>query len=196
MELSAQPQTKQIISSQSMNVTKMKQVLEKTGVVESNSPKNRKLLYKLLQKEHIPFYTKVIGYTGGTKTLNPNACNGKRTGLGYDLGRVTKWIYSKRILKDDLKKACETAYSSHDFKSIESAFDEGLTMDEIRTILRNGWGDKKNTSLNNTGSKYGPLDSCALQKTIVRITLEPQTDNDTYVCAGTNEDDWDIEICI
>lgn len=180
------------LSFQSMSARKMKQVLIRDNTVESNSPKNRKILYKMLNNEKISFHTNVIGYTGGTHSL----CLWTKHGVGYDLRRIAMWIKGKRILKEDLKNACEQYNGKEKFEDIESAFDEEKTHNEIKQIFKNAWGevtDSFNTKSNMIG-KYGPFDSCPLHKTIVKITLGKKLNSKGNV--DENQYDFDMEICI
>ena len=183
-------QPKSTLGSQSMDVQRMEQILKSYGVVESNSPKNRKKLYEILKKENISFSTEVIGYTSGIKSMCPYV--GKKSG-GYTLGHIVKWIHSKRILKEDLKKACDIySYQNEKFEDIESVFNDGLTKSKIRNILRNSWGNIADSTHINSylHNKYGPFDNCELRKTIVRITL------DKFVPSPELSDEFDMEICI
>ena len=95
--------------------------------------------------------------------------------MGYDLGRIAKWIIAKRLLYRDL--ACISEYYSDRFnvKDIEKAFSGTLSKKEIMDLFLEKWGNVRNyRNDNGTGyiepNKYGPIDDCVLSKTIVIIT--------------------------
>jgi hypothetical protein len=146
---------------QSMSVDKMLAKFEIDGVVESNSPKNRKKLYMLLANKGIPIKTTVIGYTTGTKWLCRSSSK-----IGWDLKRVAKWISHKRITSDMLREACyrtqEGVNAYFDFDAIADVFNGTMTRNEIVSTFEREWGDKLDI-------KFTPFDYIHLKKTIVRI---------------------------
>lgn len=145
---------------QAMQYPQMLEVFLQNGVVESNSPKNRKKLYQQLEKDHITWTTEIIGYTAGQKEL----CrwNGKTRKLGWSLSRIVKWIQEKRLLPDDLEKACER--TTFKFEDIKEVFNENISNKDRYQIFIDKWGDPSGWP------KWTPFDYCVLRKTIVRIT--------------------------
>lgn len=125
---------------------------------ETNSPKNRNKLYSFLQKEGLTYTTEIIGYTNGNKTMN----RWTQPSIGWDYGRVAKWINSKRILPEDLKACCNENFI---FEDIAAIFDEHMPNKQRIMLLKDKWGEKLEWT------KYTPFDNCRLRKTIVRITI-------------------------
>jgi hypothetical protein len=134
--------------------------LEK-GFVVIESPKVRKFFYQLLSKNSISYKTSITGYTKGSKSLS-RWC-GKRI-IHWNLNFIAKSIKNRRILKDDVKDACEVKHlERYDFDKISSAFDDGKTVSEIYNILNKEWG------VGLMWDKWTPFDNVSLKKTIVRI---------------------------
>lgn len=145
---------------QAMQYSQMLEIFLQNGIVESNSPKNRRRLYQQLEKDGIDWKSEIIGYTNGEKEL----CrwNGRKRKLGWDLGRVVKWINEKRLLPDDLEKAC--GRTTFKFEDIKEVFNENISNKIRYEIFIDKWGDPSDWS------KWTPFDYCVLRKTIVRIT--------------------------
>ncbi|XWV26434.1 hypothetical protein QJ857_gp0635 [Tupanvirus soda lake] len=144
-----------------MSITNMYQKLMVDKWIESDSPKNRKKLYALLKKNKITYITKIIGYTNGKKNIS----RWSDRKIGWDLGRVVKWITHKRILESDLMKACEIS-NNFDFDKIKQIFSEEIPMHEKYNIIQREWGEQLKSH------KWTPFDYCYLRKTIVRIQLD------------------------
>lgn len=146
--------------SQSMVYSQMLIVFLQYGVVESNSPKNRRRLYEQLKKDQIKWKNEIIGYTTGKKFL----CRwvGKRA-VGWDLGRIVKWIQEKRLIKEDLEKACQDS-DIFNFDDIKEVFNNNMPLKEKYNLIQEKWGN------NLEWVKYTPFDMCYIRKTIVRIT--------------------------
>lgn len=148
-------------------------VFRQNGMVESDSPKNRKKIYHQLKTDGVKWRTEVIGYTSGE---GKSMCRwiGSSRKLGWDLERVVKWIREKRLLADDLKAACEVQYMNETFKfdDIKEVFNENpvfgsnrtLTGRERYALIEEKWGEPLGWI------RYTPFDMCGLRKTIVRIT--------------------------
>ena len=146
----------------------MTEVLLIDGVVESNSPDNRRKLYHKLIEQKIKYTTEIIGYTETTKYLNRHADH-----IGWDLGRVVKWIAHKRILPEDLKTACEIAGEKYCFEDVKDVFNPNMSNKERYKIIKEAWGRYLYTDISRDlyEDKYTPFDYCYLRKTIVRIKL-------------------------
>lgn len=151
-----------------MSVQQLWDALQKDGAVVSNSPKNRARLYKRLQESGISYKTEVIGYTTDSgRTMGTNW--GDRRDIRWDLGRVAKWISTKRILAEDILHF----YERYDWKKdnfpwepVEKAFtDPDMPSHERYAIIKAAWGE----SLYN--DKFSPFDHVPLRKTVVRITF-------------------------
>lgn len=134
--------------------------LQKDGSVICESPKLRKHLYALLGRSKLRFNVEVTGYTSGTKRLC-RWCRHKS--LGWDLGRITKWIGAQRLIKDEIKTLCDG--ERFVFSNIEAAWTPRLTRRQRHEIIVNGWGESLDL-------KHTPFDNAVLHKTIVRITLQ------------------------
>lgn len=139
-------------------------VFRQNGMVESDSPKNRKKLYRQLEQDGVKWKTEIIGYTQGEgKSLN-RWIGGRK--IGWDLGRVVKWIREKRLLPDDLKAACESQWMHEAFKfdDIKDVFNENMPGKDRYNLIQRRWGELLEWH------KYTPFDNCVLRKSIVRIT--------------------------
>lgn len=153
------------VASQSLSVNQMYEKLLQNGEVESNSPKNRLRLYRLLQLKKIPFETKIIGYTSGEKSLS--RWSGYK--MGWDLGRIIKWIESGRLTREELQRCCDL-FNQYDCKpraelsDIENVFNKELNREQKCQLIKNNWDEILDY-------KWTPFDYCMLKKTIVRITL-------------------------
>lgn len=141
--------------NQSMLYSDMLTYFLDNGVVESNSPKNRKKLYDYLRTNHIKYTTEIIGYTNGRKSL----CRWG-TGIGWDIGRVVRWIEQKRLLPEDLEEHCRYPF---EFDDIKPVFGHMSNSDRADLIIEK-WGDAFEWT------KWTPFDKCSIRKTIVRIT--------------------------
>ncbi|XWV25173.1 hypothetical protein QJ856_gp0599 [Tupanvirus deep ocean] len=148
-------------AEQSMTFEKTFEKLVTNGWVESNSPKNRKKIYALLNEKKINYRTQVIGYTSGKRCLS--RWSGCRS-IGWDLGRIVKWIAQKRILESDLREACEVS-GDFDFDKIKSIFSTEVSTHKKYEIIQREWGYRLGWV------KWTPFDYCSLRKTIVRIEL-------------------------
>ena len=153
------------LAHQSMSVIKMYETLEKDGIVECNSPKNRQKLYLLLNKNKKKFDTEIIGYTNGEKSL----CRWLHNAIGWDIGRIVKWISAKRLLADNVNRACINnecmTHVSFNFADIAPAFTNELSNKKKFNLISEKWGEKLEST------KYTPFDYCVLRKTILRIKL-------------------------
>lgn len=129
------------------------------GVVIVESPKIRKRIYNSLEQQGIKWDTEIIGYTTGYKSIGRSSSK-----LGWDLGRIAKWIKAKRITYENLEEACNTT-NYFNFDDIKDVFNGTMTSPEIYNIIKDKWGEK----LIRIG--YTPFDMCILRKTIVKITL-------------------------
>lgn len=146
------------IMNQNLNLEQLIDRFGELGYVECRSPKNRRKLYRYLWKNGIQYKTEIIGYTIGSKSM----CRWSGRCMGWDLGRVVKWIKAERITPDDLRKCCHKG--RYKFEDIEKAFDKDVPMNEKWEIIKKGWGGLIEWD------KYTPFDNCPLRKTIVRIT--------------------------
>ncbi len=147
--------------SHSMTLPQMILAFDRDGTVTSNSPKLRHKLYKRLHDLKIEFATTIVGYTDGNRRL----CrwDGSNHKIGWDIGRIAKWICYKRLLQDDLEQQCSRTVDSFNFESIKHVFDDDKTRAEIVTIFNREWGDEL------IDHKWTPFDTCTLKKTIVQI---------------------------
>ena len=147
-----------------MLYSQMLTVFTQNGVVESDSPKNRKKLYNQLRQDGVKWKTEIIGYTKGERSMSRwLASPGK---IGWSLGRVCKWIREKRLLPDDLKEACEHPSLCEYFKfnDIKEVFNENMSGRDRFELIEQKWG------YNMEWVKYTPFDLCVLHKSIVRIS--------------------------
>lgn len=145
----------------SMLYDDMLKVFLETGTVESNSPKNRKLLYQYMERHGIKYRTEFVRYQNATKDISNWSFN-KR--CGWDLGRVAKWIEGKRILKEDIKDICDTQLNrSYNFDDISCVFDDNKRCKEIYSIINEKWGEQL------SNDKWTPFDLCPLRTRILRI---------------------------
>ncbi|AGF85486.1 hypothetical protein QJ854_gp296 [Moumouvirus goulette] len=158
--------SKNNFNSQSQSVDKMYQTLINIKSIECNSPKNRNKLYKILKIQNIKFKKKVIGYTTGKKSL----CRWSDRRIGWDFKRITKWIISERMIKEEVINCfynyiCDHNYNhDRDIKIINQIFSKKLSFREIYEIMNVHW----NFMIND---KWTPFDNCHIYKTIVRIEL-------------------------
>ena len=172
--LNEKPKDSGFVISSSWQLDSMFNEFERTGFIILDSPKMRKKFYLLLEKNNIEFKSTIVGYTSGYKSLCRWA--GKRR-LGWDLGRLAKWIKHKRLLKDDLESYCTSkrnifSYEGTyfwDFEEIKSVFDENKSKEEIKKILEDNWGNGLRLH------KWTPFDNIGIKKTIVRIDKVPFT---------------------
>lgn len=146
----------------------MFRVLLQDGVVECNSPKNRKRLYKMLQEKGIRFTSKVIGHTKG-RGFNLCRWVGGAT-KAWDIPRIAKWIAAKRLLSKDVEKACKDwfpFFSTNQFKldKIRDAWALGWNVQQIHDLILAEWGEAL------VDYKWTPFDRCFVRKTIARIRL-------------------------
>uniref|UniRef100_A0A6G6ABN6 Uncharacterized protein n=1 Tax=Borely moumouvirus TaxID=2712067 RepID=A0A6G6ABN6_9VIRU len=154
------------ISLQSLNVEKMYNILINTKSVESNSPKNRKILYQILKTQNIKFKKEVIGYTSGKKSL----CRWSGRRMGWDFKRITKWIISDRMNKIEVINnfnnfTCDKNYDcDKNLELINQIFSKELSFQEIYKIMLTNWNFM-------ISDKWSPFDNCHIYKTIVRIKL-------------------------
>lgn len=129
--------------------------LLKEGSVETNSPKNRKKLYKYLKDANIDYMTEIVGYSADSSSHN---------GLIYwnkgKIGMVAKLIAQKRILYKDLSDS----YGETKVKLLP-AFQQGLQPYEIYEIIEKSLGY-------DLDAKYNIFTASACRKTIKRITIK------------------------
>lgn len=144
------------LPQQSMKFDDMVAVFLREGVVESDSPKNRKQLHRYLHENRIPYRKEIIGATSGKRT-------GCRYGYGlhWDLGRVVRWIEAKRLLPKDLEAVCSDIFR---FEDISEVFNEKMSNRERYALIKEKWGEDF------IYQKYTPFDYCRIRKTIVRVT--------------------------
>lgn len=148
--------------NQSMTFEKTVKYFEDNGFVESNTPKNRKKFYQYLKDKEVRYRTEIIGYINGRGDM----CRwtaGKS--IGWDLGRIVKWINDKRILPDDLKQVCNRNHFRDwfSFDDIKDVFNEIMSNRERYDLI-------KKMGHNLERIKYTPFDCYPLRKTIVRIS--------------------------
>lgn len=146
------------MENQSMTFSQMLNFFETNGYVETNSPKNRKKLYRYLEEKGIPFTTKIVGYSKGKKDLC-RWTSGRK--IGWDLGRIVKWIDAKRILPEDLQPYCNDIFKFDDIKDV---FNEQMSNRERYDLIKDKWNDPYDSAY-----KYTPFDRPLLRTTIVRI---------------------------
>lgn len=162
------------IISSAWGIDNMFLEFERTSFIISDSPKMRIKFYLLLQKKGIEFKSTIVGYTSGYKSMCRWA--GKRR-MGWDLGRIAKWIKHKRLLKADLESYCTSDSNiciyEHtyvwDFDEIKSVFDENKSRNEIKKIIEDNWGCRLESD------KWTPFDYLGIKKTIVRIDKVEKT---------------------
>jgi len=128
--------------------------LQKNRTIICGSPKLRKRLYQILAEEKLGYTKSVIAYTNGKKDL------GK---IGFDAGRLAKWIESKRLLKDEVEKVYNQ-YHHLKFQDIEPAWTPGLSREAIRDILEPVCSKDINDGTS-------PFRFVNLHKAVVRISL-------------------------
>lgn len=124
--------------------------------VVCESPKIRRFIYYELKKMNVNFKTEIVGQ-GGSKRIG-------QYGIGWDLGRLTKWIHQGRLTSNMLESQCYSDYW-FDFNRIREAFDKNRTKKEIYDIIKNEWSHSFDSGLLN------PLDRCSIITTIVKIIL-------------------------
>lgn len=149
------------MTHQSMKLADMIIAFEHDGVVESNSPKNRKKLYEYLNLKEIKFKREVIGYTDGRK----QGSRWVRRDLNWDLGRVVKWIADGRLLAEDLKETVRDSWK-YNFEDIQDVFKPEMPTHEKYKLIVEKWGTEEEIK----DDKWSPFDCCVIRKTIVRIT--------------------------
>ncbi|BCS82991.1 hypothetical protein QLL95_gp1132 [Cotonvirus japonicus] len=153
-------QSKKIIGRQSQSVYSMYESIIRDGYVESNSPKNRNKIYKMLEKSKIKFSKEIIGTTSGSKSLCRWIGKG---GIGWDIPRIIKWIDDGRLTKEELQRCCDL-YLDTNFEEIHEIFDKKIPKNIRCQNLQEKWDmilDRK----------WTPFDNCQIQKTIVKITI-------------------------
>ena len=155
-------------SLQSRDVVWMYEELLKSGMVECNSPKNRKRLYTLLDIKGLKYSKEIIGYTVGTGRITTSLLCGRKFKREIDLPRIMKLIIDKRILAEDLKASCDHLnqhYVCFDFEAIKDIFENRLSIKDKVELVDKEWGHSIKWE------KFTPFDFCPLRKTIVRIKL-------------------------
>lgn len=134
------------------------------GRITSDSPKNRRKLYRHLQANGIPFASEIVGYTPGRRSLCRHA--GTKP-MRWSTKMLAKWIDAGRISADEVRQNTDGyAHDDYDFEDVEPAFAPGISRDERRDILDRAW----NRALSSGDVKWTPFDRCTLRKTIVCIT--------------------------
>jgi hypothetical protein len=166
------------IGKQNMSFDKIIEAFEKDGYVECASGKNRGKFRNYIGKKYKKRYTEVlnetvVGYTGGSRTLNrwcPSRCpkemGGKKPETEASIGMYARWIKNKRILEDDVCR--NDQFYDEQYYSIIEAFDENKTTGEIAQIIYKAWDKYFDCP------KYHVLNLAGLRNPIVRFTLKSQ----------------------
>lgn len=152
------------MTQHSLSYPQMLEVFMADGQVTSDSPKNRRDLYRHLKSRDIQFTTKIVGYTLGQRSLCRWAAY---KAMRWNTKVLAKWIDAGRILADDVRQNTDGyPYDDYEFSDVEPAFADGLTRDEREAILKQAW----NGALSDPDVKWTPFDRCTLRKTIVHIS--------------------------
>lgn len=159
--------------NQCMSVEQMYKTLLNDGVVESNSPKNRIKLYKLLEQSNIKITKKTIGYNPSIKTIC--RLSGGRLSK-WNTMQIIKWISTGKLPEFEVQNGCDTYNQIYtnliqenpelcaNFGDIKFIFEKNLSHQEKNILIKKKW----NLILD---MKTCPFDYCSLKKPIVRIEL-------------------------
>ena len=133
------------------------------GFIICNSPKIMKFLHDKLQKMKLKVRTEIVGDTGGKKDLCRWA-SGKHQ-IGWDFGRIAKWIHQKRLTYEILKEGCvKCGNDTFNFDDVTEAFGN-KSLKEIRGIISDKWGEYLRWT------KWTPFDWCYIINPIKKIIL-------------------------
>ncbi|ANB50456.1 hypothetical protein [Powai lake megavirus] len=159
--------------NQCMSVEQMYKTLLSDGFVESNSPKNRMKLYKLLEQSDIKITKKTIGYNPSTKTIS--RLSGSRLSK-WNTAQIIKWISTGKLPEFEVQNGCDIYNQIYakliqekpefcaKIEDIKFIFEKKLSHKEKKMLVKEKW----NFILD---MKTCPFDYCSLKKPIVRIEL-------------------------
>jgi hypothetical protein len=149
--------------NKSLKYQDMQDVFLADGFIESDSPKNRRKLFTFLQQAKIKYKTEIIGHTSGKRLFAryPRQ-RGEKWAVKWNLEIVMRWINQKRILSEDLEKACSEPFIFNDIKEV---FDKTIPYQKRYNLLFDKWAELiKN-------AEWTPFSRLPLRKTIMRIEL-------------------------
>ncbi|AZL89509.1 hypothetical protein QKC54_gp0308 [Megavirus baoshan] len=160
-------------TNQCMNVDQMYKTLLSNGFVESNSPKNRMKLYKLLEQSDIKIIKKTIGYNPSTKTI----CRLSSGRLSkWNTMQIIKWISTGKLPEFEVQNGCDLYNQIYanlfqenpklcaNLGDIKFIFEKKLSHQEKKKLMEEKWESILDM-------KTCPFDYCSLKKPIVRIEL-------------------------
>lgn len=129
------------------------------GEIVCDSPVVRAIIYDKLRKGGLEFTSETVDDTGGTKCLNPYAYGG----IGYEPGRLIKWVTQGRIYKQDLLNVYDQGSYRYPKSYIDELYSDTSTHDRKYEIL---------CEMSEALSKYTIFDWVPLRKLIKKIKLK------------------------
>ncbi|AFX92374.1 hypothetical protein CE11_00344 [Megavirus courdo11] len=160
-------------TNQCMNVEQMYKTLLSDGFVESNSPKNRMKLYKLLEQSDIKITKKTIGYNPSTKTIC--RLSGGRLSK-WNTMQIIKWVSTGKLPEFEVQYGCDM-YNQIYTELIQEKPEFCANLEDIKFIFEKNLSHKEKNKLIKEkwdlilDMKTCPFDYCSLKKPIVRIEL-------------------------
>jgi len=167
------------ISAQTLPLKDTIRILIQQSFVICRSAKTRRQVYKYLHARNISFQRQIIGHTDQRKLVwrPPN-------GIGWSVGRLVKWVESKRILQEDVRDISNDLGKHDQWHVAEQDHTccyhwtdlqrimfppSSVSFRERCRLLQNFIDERKNLNSYHTP----PFEWLELRCTIVKISLRP-----------------------